>query len=272
MHTYYQNNFSIYFEVGNEENYHGTLYGLNNYQYVFGIVAQALQSKLNSYGFTNYHILTSGMLNPTAYFNSTGSCTAPGNDVNVADASNAIIKAENDYGVSAARLGVAVHPYHYNTNESGYWQNYYTQYRGTSGTNGYAGACGDLLGMYQLWEGLFSGMPLVFTEDNWSDHPADHINGCTGTSCNPTCSDSSGCEGAYLVDLFTWLTDHGVSESNSNVRVLVYRGADKDVTLGIYQINGNEKTVNIPNCLYNAVNGTHTLSNDYYYLRTGACY
>lgn len=139
MHTYYQNNFSIYFEVGNEENYHGTLYGLNNYQYVFGIVAQALQSKLNSYGFTNYHILTSGMLNPTAYFNSTGSCTAPGNDVNVADASNAIIKAENDYGVSAARLGVAVHPYHYNTNESGYWQNYYTQYRGTSGTNGYAG-------------------------------------------------------------------------------------------------------------------------------------
>ncbi len=117
--------------------------------------------------------------------------------------------------------------------------------------------------MYTLWEGSFPGMSLVFTEDNWT------------TSYPPqTCGNFMGCEGTFLVDQFTWLTDHGISTTNSNVRVLVYRGNDKNPPkdLGIYMSAGDEKSVTIPYCIYNAVAGTHTISSNYYNLRTGACY
>jgi len=267
MHAYYPTNATLYFEVGNEENFHRNLYFYGLYNYVFGNVAQGLQSKLDGYQFSSYHILTSGMLEPTA----SNSCTDDAGNNNIGIAASAIGEAETGYGVSSAHLGVAVHPYHYNTSESGYWQNYYTQYGGANGHNGPAGPCSDLEAMYFLWLGQFPGMPLVFSEINWTDHPADHLPGCTRTNCN-NCSDAAGCEGSYLVDLFTWLQDHGASAPNSLVRVLVYRGADKDVPLGIFGPSGQDKFVTVPNCLYNAVNGRHTLANDYYYLRTGACY
>ncbi len=269
MQTAYPHNATIYFEVGNEENYNANLYNLNNYQFVFGAVAQGLQSQLDSYGFTSYHILTGGMLNPTAYFNSTGSCTAPNGDVNATDASNAIMKAENSYNVSSAHLGVAVHPYHYDTNESYYWRNYYYQYGygPSGGNNSYAGTCGDLGGMVSLWQGLFPGMPLVFTEINW-----------TTSFPSGNCSDFTGCEGTYLVDLFTWLADHQ-NFSNTSIRVLVYRGADKSVApnttkqdLGLYQRDGSDKTVVIGACNNGAVLGSHSIASNYYNLRSGACY
>lgn len=48
------------------------------------------------------------------------------------------------------------------------------------------------------WTSWFPGLPVVFTEDDWSTQP----NGETH------CGNVNGCEGTYLVDLFTWLNDH----------------------------------------------------------------
>jgi hypothetical protein len=172
-------------------------------------------------------------------------------------------------GVPVSALAVGVHPYHYNTSDYNYWRNYYTEY-GYSNTNTFnqpAGPCGDLGLMLNTWLNSLSGEPVIFTEDNWTSNGA----------VTPDCSQDDGCDGTYLVDLFTWLKDHGYTNSGSSpIRVMWYRGADDGSgghTLGIYTPNGVGKQIYLNACTNNAINNIESsIDNDYYYLRNGACY
>lgn len=234
--------------------------------------------KQNGVELTNYRTLTGGMLQPTAYAAIGGSCTDIGGHVNVNDANEAIIEAEGTpYSVNPNHLGAAVHPYKYNTNETSnpaYWRNYYHEYPGSNGYRGYGGICDDLSGMLNIWAAQFTGMPVVFTEDNWSDHPA------IAPDSN-ACGNYAGCAGTYLVDLYTWLYDHHSygSASSSPVRLEWFTGINfsargESFPLGIYNSSGGVQPFNTGTCPNNStVAGYKNMSDDYRALRNyGACY
>src|SRR5689334_8978919 len=81
--------------------------------------------------------------------------------------------------------------------------------------------------MLKLWtkarHGLSSWLPVVFTEINWSDHPQIPFD------ISQACSAAKSCEGAYLVDLFTYLNSTksnyrpGLPISRIPIRVAWYR-------------------------------------------------
>lgn len=292
-----------YFEIGNEQNvhdpeYYGQLYPdgnnrmTNNYPPLFAAAAQglnvALQGKVKG-----YRIMPSGPIEPTAatVAQCTDSKTTPAylpGIYNYRIAAQALAQANGPHGsgVSYDHLGVAVHPYNYstpnpdNSGRFGYWRNFYSEYgdayNGTIYHNRYPGVCRDLGRMLQLWTAPYRGpdgtthrLPLVFTEDNWSDHPEvtpsrPQPNGTHKLNGTQACSNVDGCEGTYLVDLFTWLDDHrqlyhtDLDAASSPLRVAWYHGADKNEPavfahigqggLGLYKGEGVQKPFHITFC------------------------
>jgi len=258
----------IYFEIGNEENlrdktYYGPSSTNNNYPPIFKAAAVGLHDAIVKQKIAvGYRILTSGPIEPSAIpSNKKGFCSDyTGNDTGVFnhDISLQAIGQAKGAGTTPVlqdtQLGYAVHPYNYSTYNprtdtatTGYWQNFYHEYGVTfldpagHGTytryNFYGGICRDLQSMIDVWTmpqyNRGKRLPLVFTEDNWSDHPNDPVID-DGHSIQ-FCSYANGCEGAYIVDLFTWLYGHRgqyntTNAPNSQLRVAIYRGANKPLT------------------------------------------
>ncbi len=276
-----------YFEITNEINqdpYYG--YGGNdgpsscgncNFASIFATAAAYLSAALNSRNGNNtspYRILTGGMASATAQATGCpdiGGNKQPTGQVNIQLANNGITTAEGypDY-VPSSRLGEAVHAYHYNTDEyPTFWKNYMDSSVG----NRYAGSCGNLQSMINLWSNTyFPNLPLVFTEDNWSDQPCTHSSTC-GTDCKVSIVT---CEGTYLVDLFTWLQDKSYTEAaTSSLRLTWFRGNDVPGSaggpLGVWDYSGREKYFTTTYCPNNSnVVGNHSIGNDFFYL--GNCY
>jgi len=218
----------------------------------FANAAAGLYQALSQNHYASFRIVTAGMAAPTAS-NDSSQCnnTSSGNFANqnynnISIASEALADAANK-GVPLSALAAGVHPYHYNTADSNYWRNYYSEYGyyigdGANVYNQYAGPCGDLGLMLNTWLNSLSGEPVIFTEDNWTS------NGTT----TPNCGLDDGCQGTYLTDLFTWLKDHGYANPGSSpIRVMWYRGADDGSgghTLGIYTPSGVGKQIYLNAC------------------------
>lgn len=260
---------TIYFEIGNEEDNTPEQYAdgtEQGYAQLFAAAAQSLQSTLSTLGYTSYYVLTGGMLQPTA--NVSSMCTLArsrvGQLVNIQEARDAITAAENALGQDGSHLGVAVHPYKYTTKNNGTdWRNYrnYGLY--------YKDSCLNMRDMLNKWTNTFPRKPVVMTEVNWSDQPS-----LATSNIGTPITDISGAEGAYLIDLFSYLKDQPShwtdTASGSPLRVAWFRGVDADKPLGIYTGTGNEKMTRAPMCRKNnRVIGQ--ISNDYYWLRNGAC-
>jgi hypothetical protein len=250
----------IYFEIGNEPNLTPIRYGAS-YPADFRAAAQGIQAAMGRA--TKYRVLTAGMLQPTALVTCTYGMPYAGsrpNYTNLDMATEAITSAEAAPDpVSPLHLGVSVHPYKYNTPEvTTFWRNYY--YWG----NGYAGACFNLNNMIQTWTSRFPGLPIFFTETNWSDQP----------TAAKRCINYNSCEGSYLVDLLTWLHDKGYDNPRSSpLRVTYFRGADADLSLGLYGDRGNDKPFWTGYCpLAPAANGWKSLASVFGALLNGPCY
>lgn len=247
-----------YFEVGNEVNYtNSPAYGNSStYASIYDAVAQAVSADAHS---PKSRVLTAGMLQPSA--TADGSCKDPGGNININWAKAAISLAKTH--VSSAKLGVAVHPYKYTSaSNNGYWRNYYSvPGTGDQNVNPTPYACYDLRNMINLWVSSFSGLPVIFTEDNWTDQTA---------SARTDGIDLNRAEAAYVVDLFTFLYDFngGVPSGNSGytdpttspIRVAIFRGDDAPVPddIGLYSSTGTDKAVAGGNfyCGYQALNPT----------------
>lgn len=250
----------IYFEIGNEPNLTPLRYG-PSYPDDFRAAAQGVQAAMGSA--TKYRVLTAGMLQPTALVTCTtglpyGSTRHSYTNLDMATGAINAAEAGPD-PVPAAHLGVSVHPYKYTTPEvAAYWRNYY--YWG----NGYIGACFDLKNMIQTWTTAFPDLPLFFTESNWSDQPAAAIH----------CTNYVSCEGSYVVDLFTWLHDKGYDDPRtSHLRVTFFRGADADLSLGLFGARGNDKPFWTGYCpLDSAAAGWKSLVSVFTSLISSPCY
>ncbi len=197
----------IYFEIGNEVNGPGEYpkytdeprgpnkdYPVNqpgassatgtdhfHYEDIFAWAARGLQKALAAHGFSNYRILTAGMIAPTSTTTS-GMCQDMYHYDNVFMASAAVQLAHSGVlpnkgalpgpAVPWNRLGYAVHPYGYNSAIGAEWRNYYqtstTSYiTGKDPTdpahkrlvivsypqtrNTWAGTCLDLPGLIGVW-------------------------------------------------------------------------------------------------------------------------
>jgi hypothetical protein len=279
---------STYFEIGNEQNINDIAYfgrAGNYYPQLFQAAASGLYGALNAIHATTYRIITDGVVRPATtdalapkkptpsgkYVCGETNGPAAGQTTNhlvaVAAINDALQgnPAQNEPAVPYTQLGLGVHPYHYTTANTYYWRNYYTEYglmtyvngERRLQRNGWPGRCGDLGAMVRLWSdgSHFIGkhpLPVVFTEDNWSAQPLVALN----PTNNQYCWDSTGCEGAYLVDLFTWLWDtHAAAKgaaqtATKQLRVMWYRGADKASSaipggldlLGLYGAAGKGKS------------------------------
>jgi hypothetical protein len=216
----------IYLEIGNEENLASQHPGgLGNYSTNFAIAAQTLSQDLPQWGYTHLRILTGGMAGPTAVPGTT--CGADNNAI----ALQAINTAEGSpYSVSSGNLGVAVHPYGYATQWTVDWPNYY----GIG--NSYPGACSDLMGMLNYWIKEFGNLAVVFTEVNY-------YGGASATDPQ-SLQNYKNDEGAFLMDLFTWMRDFGYPQSSysyddpmqSPLRVMWFSAMDfPGQSLGLYQ-------------------------------------
>jgi len=285
-----------------------------NFAQIFGAAARGLSDGMQANGAppSSYRILTGGLIEPAPTdfcdYNAPGGYAANNHYVAAVAINTALAN-----GIGYSQLGFAVHPYNYNTYDhnprtpggndtatTGYWRNYYHEY-GTDGNlhagftryNGYPGVCRDLGKMIALWSGTRNlndnghRLPIVFTEDNWSDQqtmqyrldphnvfrtppqpwggpgdPAPHalstITDINDGHANQHCANPDGCEAAYLADLFTWLYDHGYAGganhkpiSQEPLRVLLFHGADggtSDDTLGVYGLGGRRKVAVIKQC------------------------
>lgn len=286
----------MYFEVGNETNQQDPAYfgpdpdpTKNNYPPIFAAAASSLASAIASTitpGVLRYRVLTTGMSHPSASVQAKNGCVNPYSDprhpfYNVDIAKEAIKEALAQPRVTTTTLGVAVHPYHYTTTTrsdraSGapFWRNFYQMFPYAQQTalyyNKWAGPCYDLGTMISTWQtggadkhlpNYFVGkhLPIVFTEENWSDVPYLSLvtpYGANGSSVPEAqaCDNPYGCEGAYLGDIVTWLYDHRQlyrtdDPKNSPLRMLWYRGANKyttrgDALLGLYDESGQQKDLN----------------------------
>jgi len=95
--------------------------------------------------------------------------------------------------------------------------------------------------MIETWTsvGVFQGLPLFFTEVNYSACPS---NSCTDQHLPDW-------QGSYLVDLFTYFNKTYGDAAHSPVRVMWLRSADADLPLGIYYgTSGGEKQAHIAQC------------------------
>jgi len=321
----------IYFEIGNEEDldnplihyklrYQGVVGGKPfYYPEVFGRAAQGLDTLRTMYHFSNFTVMVGGLFLPTAAQNSALNPKAGCGSVNsnldshsdgsatdnrILIARDAVNDAQAD-GVNYNELGFAVHPYGYDTKPGeGFWRNYYNRFPGTglkkvkrpdgsvvyvqvSPYRGWGGICQDLGYMLATWTGSQYNphhIPVFITETNWSTGP-DPV----------TCGNPMGCEGSYLVDLFTYLFDkysrlnslgkYSITASTAPVHLLWYRGVDAPgQPLGLYKGDGTDKDIqvfyqlpggpkpNINTCYNGAVIGYNGLAHDYYWLRNGGCY
>jgi len=283
-----------YFEVGNEQNNNDPAYygpdrpgdafpnGL--YPPLFAAAAKGLQDalggigrQLDNAGRSQYTILTSGVTNPAvndSVKDPSSNANPPArNSATPYPTSNnhrimtAAVAAAVTQGVQPSRLGFAVHPYHYTTygrnysSTSGFWRNFYNEYGfpllhfgNQIAHNGYV-ASNDLSDMINLWTHYSIShkfkAPVVFTEDNWSNEISQPID----IGNNQYCSNITGCEGTYLADLFTWLSDNGYAVSGADatnsipIRVGWYRGADRFNDLnGLYDAGGQSKHFVVHTC------------------------
>jgi hypothetical protein len=216
----------IYMEIGNEENLASQHPGgLGNYSTNFAIAAQTLSQDLPLWGYGRLRILTGGMAGPTAVAG-----TSCGQDNN-AIVLQAINTAEGSpYNVAPANLGVAIHPYSYAGIWTADWPNYY----GIG--NSYPGACLDLMNLLNYWIANFGNLQVIFTEDNFS--------GGASATDPQSLQNYKNDEGAFLMDLFTWMRDFGYPQSSysyddpaqSPLRVMWFSAMDfPGTSLGLYQ-------------------------------------
>jgi len=266
---------ATYFEIGNEPNINGGQYP--DYPNEYALAARALYAcaNPNCSGLTwpFYKMVTAGVVAPTteaAYSSGCDNVTT----LSIDYAQEGVSTAENN-NVPASYLGVAVHPYGYQT-QNYYWANYHDE--GYS----YQGPCRDLAYMDQLWTTDFPNTPILYTEVNFD----------SGIGNFPASSDPSlyyKQEGAYLADLFTYFTDHNLNTTSSSpYRVMWDRGIDNIYNSsqcsggqcldfrGIYDKNGNDKNVPLAYCpnLSSFYNGAESFneSDIYANLVSYACY
>ncbi len=233
--------------------------GTYHYEDIFAYAARGLNQALANDGYSTYRILTAGMYAPTAALqpkacqtqvikNADSSTFTVDSYDTVFASGQAIAGARyappvgfvgpNPYPgptVPGTHLGVAVHPYSYDTSEKStttprYWKNYYSQKLGA-----YAGPCQNLSFLISTWEGghanygdrtkrywhdtyNFAGLPVVFTEDNYSPVGGSDV-----------------AEAAYLADLFTYLyinspktarSSGPIDPTRTRLRVLWFRGVN----------------------------------------------
>ncbi len=314
----------VYFEIGNEPNgssfrgyTDGKAYdgvdaldakpgqkadGTYHYPDVFAAATHGIQSAV-AQG-SPYRILTGGMAAPTADRTRIGACQGTYYSSNIVVAGNAVREAGQPFSaqkmqaynvpggptVTSANLGVAVHPYGYDT-PGRYWKNFYTTYNAYDNNpqnpdpayrkrhlNVVNNGCERLDTMLSEWrnsKNIPGNLPVILTETNWSSD---------SFAATPA-------EGTYLADLFTWMYDHDYlyhtrTPSNSPLRALVFRGADdaSPDDLGIYQKDGGDKSADaqgntspgipLPHCKTPAIKPgvPHSIAYDYYWLRYAACY
>jgi len=312
----------VYFEIGNEPNgssfrgytdgqeYDGVdaldakpgqkADGAYHYPDVFAAATHGIQSAV-AQG-SPYRILTGGMAAPTADRTRDIGCSGAYFTSNVVVAGNAIRAAgqlfnaqkAQAYGIPAgpivvsANLGVAVHPYGYDTPGGRYWKNYHTTFNAYDPADpnqqkrhlnapSPKSTCERLDFMLSTWRNtrnIPGNIPVIFTETNWS---SDHY-------------PATPAEGTYLADLFTWMYDHDYlyhtrTPSNSPLRVLVFRGSDAPGdNLGIYKNDGSDKpadatsntgaAIPLPACRTSAIKPgvSYSIAHNYYWLRYAACY
>ena len=188
-------------------------------------------------------------------------------------------------------LAAGAHAYGYDTDELDsqfhllYWKNYYSSANGGSGpygNEGWAGLCMDLGWMTYAWTTGFPNIPIAMTEDNWNDQPANPNNAQCPYTGDQTAI--NGCEGTYLVDLLTWMSDHnGYSyQPTSTLRIMWMPIVDfqqaTPILSGIYETSSvspgyHEKSITIPVCPANILQGTQNISWAFYNLDLGGyCY
>jgi hypothetical protein len=167
--------------------------------------------------YTNFHILASGIIGPTT--NPNCALANQANTLNVTEL--AILTALQAYNLPARIFGAAVHPYGYSTIDKDgpsangfYWPNIsglslYNVRTGSqdSWLNVQSGACWELDDMINNWHSGLQSMlggtgasipPLVISETNYDSVVPFMESEGYDTDRN----------GAYLDDLFTWITDH----------------------------------------------------------------
>jgi hypothetical protein len=169
---------TTYVEIANEINNdrpYGQGVRINNKLFLYtGIFMAAAEGLQKALGNAPWRALTSGMLTPTADGELPCSdISDPSGPPNLATAAGAIAGAEGarsngyPFNISPSHLGVAVHPYHYDTNDSStYWKNYYGSNDARYGSRHYTDICSDLGDLVNTWTTAFPSFPLVFTEDN----------------------------------------------------------------------------------------------------------
>jgi len=292
----------VYFEVGNEPNIgiNGYTNGSkfdeldnedqgntstisNTYHFydVFAAAAHGLQASMTAGAPSGsmYRILTGGMFDPAATAK-TGKGTAcmTGLDNNASTAilaTRAITGAEEPTSsqkaqlfniptgptVPASHLGLGIHPYG-DTTRDGYWRNYFRD-----GGKPKKNPCMDLGGVIRRWSAIPGNLPIVFTEEDYDPRGTPYDIHGNPTDTNP--------EGAFLVDLFTWLYGHDAqyhvrTPSASRLRVLWFTGVDKPVApyyVGLYTQDGSPKTMTKALiCRNPAIKPGMNLAQIYYYL------
>jgi hypothetical protein len=307
-----------YFEIGNEpdinsKSYFGTLPGdNNNYPPIFAAAASGLYTALNGTAAKSaYRVITAGMVEPSIKSTGGGPFSTPNNYTVAKNAINDATSGQvlktpvaGDQKVPYGNLGFGVHPYNYATQNpdpygyTGYWRNFYYLYCVNGGgiqphtppidrtTCNHYNRTRQLDRMIRLWSTPIHGQPLpvVFTETNWSDEPN------TVKDSAQACSNPTGCQAAYLVDLFTYLDDYCKlyyrnscekgDFSRFPVRVAWYRGADKaeaqgSITkppvLGLYVGARSPKSAYIRDCVGRGPQ-SDTLGNFYHKHRRIPCY
>jgi len=275
----------IYFEVGNEPDLDlkniakytdGTTFiskdGTYHYESVYAYAARGLYQSLSGYGYSRYRILTAGMSVPTATTKAGTTCLGEGGptfnqydsvfaaaaaiSATIHSSAQVVVDGMSIPPAPAGRLGLAVHPYGYDTpdDHGHWWKNFYKQLPLGSTKRFSYNACLNLSDMINTWttSGTHRGipksryyrtkysfaslrLPVIFTEDNYS--PGEGLNGIATTN--------APAQGAYTADLFTWLNDRyctrkngvcvGLDPTRAPVRVAYFRGVDAPGdNVGIY--------------------------------------
>jgi len=190
-------------------------------------------------------------------------------------------------------LGVAVHPYGYVVSEESDFKRLWGNYPRAGGTTGNSCYTLDLLN--KNWTaGLLHDLPLVYTEINFSSrNTADCSDPKDPKRQNPKYPCVAQKEGAYLIDLMSYLNTHlpcpdtehrctsGVYPNLTPVRVMWYKGGDfvgdashDPELLGLYRFNSKGKAVTAINCSSRSVKIQQSISGlgtDFYALRNAAC-
>lgn len=211
---------NTYFEIENEPDRQPDW---GSFVSMFSSVAPQCNAALINNGLSNGRIIAGGVSAPDSGYCSTSKINT---------VSQAITAAENN-GVPQGRLGVAIHPYGYTTNDTFKWYNYKGQLGRTTTT------CTDLGATLLLWTSMFPNLPVFITEINFSANAADW-----DTYANNGSDQGENGEVAYVADVVTYLDDNGYNNpSTSAVRMFWFTGLDFGSTnLGLYTRYAAEKT------------------------------